>query len=88
MLTFRITGPQTVERLTPLLPLVDENISWKLFDNVDLTVVFVWETYVERAFKNLHDGALILNRLHNTIVRLSDLLSFFNFYIYAILLGT
>ena len=73
-LTFRLTGPQTVERLTPLMPLIDPSVSWTLIESVPATasggdvIDFVWETYVEKVFKAHHDGARVLNRLHNTVV--------------------
>jgi hypothetical protein len=75
MLGFRITGPQSVERLTPLLPLVDPAVSWEAkSDLAELlkrpsgeVLAFVWETFVERTFKPYHDSATVLNRLHNTV---------------------
>lgn len=68
-----------MERLTPLLPLINLNISWVLRNDLKelqiqesnksgQVLFFVWETYVERTFKPFHDSAVILNRLHNTVV--------------------
>ena len=73
---YRITGPQTIDRLTPLLPKLSPHCHWNLITTPEVTslssnssvVSFVWETYVERSFKRKHDQAIILNRLHNSVV--------------------
>jgi hypothetical protein len=73
-LTYRITGPQSIDRLKPLFAYLESGTnSWTEFclhstpspiDQID----FIWETTVEKSFKRFHDGAKILNRLHNSVV--------------------
>lgn len=71
-LTFRITGPQSIERLEPLIyKLNDRHIRCvKVIDVSQIIDVmhFVWETYSEKAWRKYHNSALVLNRLHNSQV--------------------
>lgn len=69
ILAYRITGKQSVERLEPLLPLVHEKLRFQPISNSATNVVdFVWETYCEKSYRDLHNGAKVLNRLHNSCV--------------------
>eukprot|EP00981_Chlorochromonas_danica_P009538 scaffold2727_cov161-Ochromonas_danica.AAC.1 len=68
ILTYRITGKQSVERLEPLLPLVHEKLRFQPMSDSATNVHFVWETYCERSYRDVHNGAKVLNRLHNSCV--------------------
>ena len=65
---FRITGPQSTERLLPLIT----TFVWANSVHVnqiieDLKVLdFVWETTCEKRWRSFHTNAIILNKLHNT----------------------
>ena len=51
-LYYRITGPQSIERLEPLLLLLSSSIIWKPIDsNNDNKLSFVWETTCERNWR-------------------------------------
>lgn len=68
---YRVTGPQSVERLNPLVQQLGafrecHDIKEALESNLKMD--FVWETYCEKVWKGLHDSAKVLNRLHNTQV--------------------
>lgn len=62
---YRITGPQSIERLEPLVARLDDG-SWRAFDaSNDGIVDLVWETTCEKTMKCYHDTAKVLNKLHN-----------------------
>ena len=67
--TYRLTGPHSITRIKPLLPL---SCKWREITDInkDKSQIadFVWETYCEKSYKSLHDNALILNRLHNSSI--------------------
>ena len=78
-LSYRITGPQSIERLDPLVTQV--LVGAIRADEVDKTAPsvsaeeavqrpldFVWETACEQTWRARHSEARILNRLHNTII--------------------
>jgi hypothetical protein len=67
---YRITGPHSVARLDPLVLELGgfEKCSEDLDLDSESSLDFVWETYCEKAWKKTHDGAKVLNRLHNTQV--------------------
>ena len=53
-LYYRITGPQSIERLEPLLLLLSSSIIWKPIDSNndnDNKLSFVWETTCERNWR-------------------------------------
>lgn len=65
---YRITGPQSVERLEPLLTSFESIGPWHKADQAeyDLQLDFVWETTCEMTWREKHNAARILNKLHNT----------------------
>ena len=71
-ITFRVTGKQSIERLEPLLVGNDWDIECipvgveQLRNGV--LPVFVWETTCEKEFKQVHQSAKIINRLHNSTI--------------------
>jgi hypothetical protein len=84
-LRYRITGPQSIERLEPLLHTIsgtkDEDtgnpsgstVGWvaaeaEIIFSDRISLDFVWETTCERAWKEAHLRARVLNRLHNSAV--------------------
>ncbi len=88
VLSYRITGAQSIQRIQPLLknihashpndPTDSEyyNFDWAL-ETVPLIIQplintpcisFVWETYCEKSWKFSHESAIVLNRLHNSII--------------------
>lgn len=64
---YRITGPQSIERLDPLLKEFDLNLS-NADDNLKncSSFQFVWETTCEKDLRSKHKDAIILNKLSNT----------------------
>lgn len=64
-LLYRITGPQSIERIDPLLQNIEDFIWTKADDSVS-PLDFVWETTCKIADKSQHIGATVLNRLHNS----------------------
>jgi hypothetical protein len=66
---YRITGPHSVARLEALVHQCGEFV---ICTDPDVSssspMDFVWETYCERVWKESHDAAHVLNRLHNTQV--------------------
>ena len=65
-LTFRITGPQSIDRLTPLLSDVSMAVTWDEVTSPNRHIDLVWETACEKLWTNSHKSAAILNRLSNT----------------------
>jgi hypothetical protein len=63
--SYRITGPQSIERLDPLLHLI-EGLDWTRANGSTSSLHFVWETACKKAEKNQHAGAAVCNRLHNS----------------------
>ena len=65
---YRITGPQSIERIDPLLNHVfSQECNWERAVQSSIqTIDFVWETSCEKSWKHRHDSAKVLNRLHNT----------------------
>jgi len=69
MKKYRITGPQSVERLKPLLNSFEGIASWEqATGDRDEILDFVWETTCEVTWREKHSSALVLNKLHNTHV--------------------
>lgn len=68
--TYRITGKQSIERLEPLLARVHPRLRFISCSDPSPSqaITFVWETYCEKAFKDAHNNAVILNRLHNSSI--------------------
>ena len=65
---YRITGPQSIDRLEPLL-LSSSSFKWKALDSSNTQPIsFVWETTCEKSWRERHNSALVLNKLHNTII--------------------
>jgi hypothetical protein len=92
-LVYRITGPQSIERLERLVPLVipdcvsvcsgkgskeyllrgsDEEVGShaksKDKSGEAATLHFVWETACEQTWRERHNAALVLNKLHNVTI--------------------
>ncbi len=73
-LRYRITGPHSVQRMEPLLAqyCCDMAIDLKPVtsppEGSSDGLTFVWETYCEKAWKDAHNAALVLNKLHNAII--------------------
>jgi hypothetical protein len=75
---FRVTGPQSIERLEPLLPTVISNCRslcagpGSKDEATDIPtpqpVHFVWETTCEQTWRDFHSNALVLNKLHNITI--------------------
>lgn len=69
---YRVTGPQSIARITPLLPLLSSSIKWQLIDNNcikdNITLSLVWETTCEKTWRDNHNNAVVLNKMHNTII--------------------
>jgi len=73
-LLYRITGPQSVERLEPLVrklcaecegrEALDTNLDAAAEKRLDL----VWETACEQSWRARHSQARVLNRLHNSAI--------------------
>jgi hypothetical protein len=62
---YRITGPQSIERLEPLVARLDG--SWRAFEQAtsNARIDLVWETTCEKTMKHYHDTAIVFNKLHN-----------------------
>ena len=68
-LWYRITGPQAIDRVTPLLRNVNAEFNLASdYNDEALELAFVWETTCEISWKEFHKHALCINRLHNTQV--------------------
>lgn len=70
-LSYRITGPHSIDRLEQLLATLNPNVSWEPADLNSLPnrmIDFVWETNCEKEWRKAHDNAVVLNRLHNSII--------------------
>lgn len=67
-LIFRMTGPQSIERLEPLLPKIVETVNWMPAVDLEAPIDFVWETACEKVWEERHKSALVLNRLHNVAI--------------------
>ncbi|CAM9655530.1 unnamed protein product, partial [Ectocarpus fasciculatus] len=73
-LLYRITGPQSIERLNPLLQLISKPhdsaapVQWRWAEDSDTQLSFVWETACEKAWRDRHLQAGVLNRLNNSQV--------------------
>ncbi len=71
-INYRITGPQSIERLDPLLktlfPAKNIESESENMHESDSTVHFVWETTCEKTLRNCHKRALITNKLNNAQV--------------------
>lgn len=65
MLTCRVTGPQSIERLVPLLKTLGAKYDLTITDD-GKGFDFVWETACEINMKAKHDSSVVLNRLHNS----------------------
>jgi hypothetical protein len=63
--SYRITGPQSIERLDPLLKLT-EGLNWTRANGSTSSLHFVWETSCKKTEKNQHAEAVVYNRLHNS----------------------
>jgi len=67
---YRITGPQSIERLDPLLRKIGADLKRDLTLAEDLKaddrLDFVWETACEQSWRSRHSTARVLNRLHNS----------------------
>mmetsp|Transcript_31208 Transcript_31208/g.52671 ORF Transcript_31208/g.52671 Transcript_31208/m.52671 type:complete len:181 (-) Transcript_31208:9-551(-) len=62
---FRVTGKQSIERLDPLVKnLIPHSLHSNLLGAIH-KLDFVWETTCEKSAKEIHQGATVLNRLHN-----------------------
>ena len=74
-LIYRITGPQSIERLDPLLRLLqpatatNPEVEWQRAQETDERLSFVWETACEKAWRDRHLQSTVLNRLNNSQVR-------------------
>ena len=78
LMLFRITGPQSIERLEPLVPRVVEGavpldprsvgplkgVESSANEKLD----FVWETTCEMTMRDRHSQATVLNKLHNVVI--------------------
>jgi hypothetical protein len=65
--SYRITGPQSVERLTPLLENVFDHVQWRLEeDSSRRDISFVWETACPKSWDEAHKTAFVLDRLSNS----------------------
>jgi hypothetical protein len=66
---YRITGPQSIARIEPLLRQSGCNTEWVPVDETAIpseAIDLVWETCCEKTWKNSHCSAIIFNRLHNS----------------------
>jgi len=71
MKKYRITGPQSISRLEPLLrqhiwtnELSEQAVAVERYENEPLD--FVWETTCEREWRKSHASSCVFNKLHNT----------------------
>jgi hypothetical protein len=69
-LTCRLTGPQSRERINPILLqfALDRNIRVEIAQDPICKIDFVWETYCEKNWREAHNHAKVLNRLSNSQV--------------------
>jgi hypothetical protein len=67
---YRVTGPQSIERLDPLIRAFAELHGFLPIATVDATTTydFVWETTCEINQRGKHKDAFIINKLHNSTV--------------------
>lgn len=75
---FRVTGPQSIDRLEPLVPQVvpgavsvcsRDGRSGELMQSTGAEKLdFVWETACEVAWRARHSEATVLNKLHNVVI--------------------
>ena len=67
-LYYRITGPQSVDRLDPILLKEFSKLGdWKKAESNEIFPLdFVWETTCELVYRCRHNSALIINKLHNS----------------------
>jgi hypothetical protein len=68
-LHYRITGPQSVDRLDPILLKEFSKLGdWKKAESNETSIPldFVWETTCELVWRCRHNSALIINKLHNS----------------------
>ncbi len=75
---FRVTGPQSIERLEPLVPQVvpgavsicsqEGQSGAKLEASGAERLDFVWETACEMTWRARHSEATVLNKLHNVVI--------------------
>ena len=69
---FKVTGPQSVQRLTPLI----SEFGFSTIDvgcrDIDASFIksphLIWETTCEKAHRTMHKTAVVLNKLNNTHV--------------------
>lgn len=62
---FKITGPQSIERIQPLLKTV-KDLQWKSEIDSSSNLHFVWETSCKISERDQHSSSQIHNRLHNS----------------------
>lgn len=63
--SYRITGPQSIQRLDPLLKSI-KGFDWKEANSSISSLHFVWETSCKKTERNQHAGSIVCNRLHNS----------------------
>lgn len=63
--SYRITGPQSIERLDPLLKSI-EGLKWTRTNDSTSSLHFVWETSCKKSERNQHTESVVCNRLHNS----------------------
>lgn len=67
ILSYSITGKQSIERLAPLLDKVDSRVSFQPADDTDKKAPnFVWETTCTKELREIHKQADVINKLHNS----------------------
>jgi hypothetical protein len=64
-LRYRVTGPQSIERITPLLEQLKYPCTWIEADDSTSQIDFVWETSCSLKWNERHAKAKVVNRLHN-----------------------
>ena len=62
---FKITGPQSIERLQPLLKST-KDLQWRIAIDSKSDLHFVWETSCKISERDQHLNSQIHNRLHNS----------------------
>ena len=62
---FKITGPQSIERLQPLLKST-KDLQWIMSIGSNSCLHFVWETSCKISERDQHLSSQIHNRLHNS----------------------
>jgi hypothetical protein len=65
LVSYRITGPQSIERLDPLLKSI-EGLDWTRVDGSTSSLHFVWETSCKKSERIQHTESVVCNRLHNS----------------------